>query len=122
MIDFIQARTSAPLVKVNSTYMKLKSDRVNLVASASPGHRARYSTNWDRKGCPGSEIQMYYGCPCKVDGFRQSCLAGTVVFAVNILDRDKSQELKRVNPDRYNLSTNVKLIHILFNFRFFHHH
>ena len=23
----------------------------------------RYSTNWDRKGWPGSEIQMYYGCP-----------------------------------------------------------
>ena len=41
----------------------LKSDRVNLVALASPVHRARYSTNWDRKGWPGSEIQMYYGCP-----------------------------------------------------------
>ena len=26
-------------------------------------HRARYSTNWDRNGCPGSEIQMYYDCP-----------------------------------------------------------
>ena len=24
----------------------------------------RYSTNWDRKNWPGSEIQMYYGCPC----------------------------------------------------------
>ena len=24
----------------------------------------QYSTNWDRKGCPGAEIQMYYGCPC----------------------------------------------------------
>ena len=23
----------------------------------------RYSTNWDRKGWPGSEIQMYYCCP-----------------------------------------------------------
>ena len=23
----------------------------------------RYSSNWDRKGWPGSEIQMYYGCP-----------------------------------------------------------
>ena len=29
-------RKSAPVVKANSTYMKLKSDRVNLVASASP--------------------------------------------------------------------------------------
>ena len=25
----------------------------------------RYSTNRDRKGWPGSEIQMYYGCPCQ---------------------------------------------------------
>ena len=41
----------------------LKSDRVNLVAPASLIHWARYSTNWDRKGWPGSEIQMYYGCP-----------------------------------------------------------
>ena len=41
---------SAPLVKVNSTYMKHWSDRVNLVAPASPVHRVRYSTNWDRKG------------------------------------------------------------------------
>ena len=23
----------------------------------------RYSTIWDQKGWPGSEIQMYYGCP-----------------------------------------------------------
>jgi len=103
MIDFIQARTSAPLVKVNSTYMKLKSDRVNLVASASPVHRARYSTNWDRKGCPGSEIQMYYGCPCKVD-VRDSdkfVWLELCMFPVNILERNKSQELKRVNPNRY---------------------
>ena len=28
----------------------IKSDRVNLVAPASPVHRARYSTNLDRKG------------------------------------------------------------------------
>ena len=38
------ARTSDPLAKFN-----LKSDRVNLVAPASPIHRARYNTNWDRK-------------------------------------------------------------------------
>ena len=44
-------------------YEALTSDRVNLVAPASPVHRARYSTNWDRKGWPGKEIQMYYGCP-----------------------------------------------------------
>ena len=45
----------------------LKSDRVNLVAPASTSvcfiypMSGRYSTNWDRKGWPGSEIQMYYG-------------------------------------------------------------
>ena len=50
----------------------LKSDRVNLVAPASHGlvllsvcliypMSGRYSTNWDRKGWPGSEIQMYHG-------------------------------------------------------------
>ena len=50
----------------------LKSDHVNLL------HRlallsvcfiypmsGRYSTIRDQKGWPGSEIQMYYGCPCK---------------------------------------------------------
>ena len=42
----------------------IKSDRVNLAAPASPVHRARYSTNCDRKGWPGLEIQMYNGCPC----------------------------------------------------------
>ena len=50
--------------------INLKSDRVNLVAPASPiecllslPNVRRYSTNWDRKGWPGSEIQIYYGCP-----------------------------------------------------------
>jgi len=47
---------SAPLVKVNSTYMKHMSDPVNLVAPTSHVYRARYSTNWDRKGRPGLEI------------------------------------------------------------------
>ena len=43
----------------------LKSDRVNLVAPASPIECLLYlpNTNWDRKGWPGSEIQMYYGYP-----------------------------------------------------------
>ena len=43
-----------------------KSERVNLVAPASPIYplTVRYSTNWDRKSWPGSEIQMYNGCPC----------------------------------------------------------
>ena len=47
-------RTPAPLVNVYSTWPR------HLVTPASPG---RYSTNWDRKGWPGSEIQMYHGCP-----------------------------------------------------------
>ena len=49
----------------------LMSDRVNLVAPASPieclpylPKIGRYSTNWNRKGWPGFEIQMYYGWPC----------------------------------------------------------
>ena len=48
----------------------IKSDRVNLVAPASQllivcfinPMFVRYSTNWDRKGWPGSEIKMYHGC------------------------------------------------------------
>ena len=53
------ARTSAPLVKVINPIWSIKSDRVNLVAPASPVHRAyRYSTSFDRKGWSGSEIQM----------------------------------------------------------------
>ena len=55
--------TSAPLVKVNQHIWSINSDRVNLVTPASPVPKARYSTNWDRKAWPGSEIKMYYGCP-----------------------------------------------------------
>ena len=47
---------SAPLVNVNWTYMKHKAWRVNLVAPASPVHRVRYRTNWDRKGWPDSNV------------------------------------------------------------------
>ena len=43
MYNNFKARTSAPLVKVNSTYIKHWSDRVNIVAPASPVDRARYS-------------------------------------------------------------------------------
>ena len=46
------------------------SDRINLIAPASPIEfcfmypiAGRYGTNWDRKSWPGPEIQMYYGCP-----------------------------------------------------------
>ena len=56
---------------VGKSKFNLKSDRVNLVAPALVllsvcfiyPMSGRYSTNWDRKGWPGSEIQMYYGCP-----------------------------------------------------------
>ena len=45
----------------------LKSDRVNLVAPVSPIECLLYLPNdWDRKGWPGSEIQMYYGCSCYI--------------------------------------------------------
>ena len=63
----------AHLWSFSKSKFNLKSDRVNLVAPASPidcllylpNVRAIYSTNWDQKGWPGSEIQMYYkGCPC----------------------------------------------------------
>ena len=54
-IMFYNARKSAPLVKVNSTYMKHK---------VWPRHPC-CSTNWDRKDWPGSENQMYYDCPWK---------------------------------------------------------
>ncbi len=37
-----------PFSKSNPIW-SIKSDRVNLVALASPVHRARYSKNWDRK-------------------------------------------------------------------------
>ena len=49
--------------KFNLAIWNIKSDHVNLVAPASPVYRARYSTNWDRKSWPGSEIQMNYSCP-----------------------------------------------------------
>ena len=49
--------------KFNPPTWSIKSDRVNHVAPASPVHRARYSTNCDRKGWPGSKIPMYYDWP-----------------------------------------------------------
>ena len=63
----ISLRTSASLVKVIKPIWSIKSDRVNLVAPAIPFHIVRYGTNWDRKGWPGSEIQLYYGCSSQVD-------------------------------------------------------
>ena len=55
-----------PLSKSKFSLWSIKSDRLNLVAPASPVHRGRYRKNWDRNGWPGSEKQMYYGCPCTV--------------------------------------------------------
>ena len=47
----------------------LKSDPVNRLVLLSVCFiypiSWRYSINWDRKGLPGSEIQMYYGLPKK---------------------------------------------------------
>jgi len=48
------------------------SDRIYLVAPAGPIEcliypmYGQYSTNWERNGWPGSEIQMYYGYTCLV--------------------------------------------------------
>ena len=68
--ELATTRTSSPLVKVNSTYMKNKvwprqpccTGYTLLVVCFINPMSARYSTNWDRKGWPGSEIKMYYGC------------------------------------------------------------
>ena len=62
-----RARTSDPSVEVNSTLSLTASTllhrlvllKVCFICPMS----GRYSTNWDRKVWPGSEIQMYYGCP-----------------------------------------------------------
>ena len=66
----------------------LMSDRVNLIAPASPVECLLYlpnvraiQSNWDRKGWPGSEIKMYYGCPCVVcTKFIQSFSAAIYFF------------------------------------------
>ena len=69
--SFAPQRTPWPFSK---SKFNLKSDRVNLVAPANSIELAgaiwfiylmsrQYSTKWDRKGWPDSEIQMFYGCP-----------------------------------------------------------
>ena len=66
------SRTSAPLVKVNLhlyetlslTASTLLHRLVLLIVCFINPMSVRYSTNWDRKGWPGSEIKMYYGWPC----------------------------------------------------------
>ena len=64
-----QARTSDPSVKVNSTSLTastLLHQLVLLSVCFIYPMSGRYSTNWDRIGWPGSEIQMYYGFPCRI--------------------------------------------------------
>ena len=62
------SRTSDPLVNVNSNLSLTASTLLHRLVLLSVCFiypmSGRYSTNWDRKGWPGSEIQMYYGCPC----------------------------------------------------------
>ena len=49
----LHVHTSAPLVKINSTFLKHK---VGPRQPASPVHRARYSTNWDGKVDPARKF------------------------------------------------------------------
>ena len=61
------SRTSDPAVKVNSIQSLTASTLLHRLFLLSVCFiypmSGRYSKNWDRKGWPGSEIQMYYGCP-----------------------------------------------------------
>ena len=52
----------------------------------------RCSTNWDRKGWPGLEIQIYYGCPwvdyilpseCSIWKYRNHILPNTIKTSVS---------------------------------------
>ena len=58
-------RTSDPLVKVNSILSLTALTLLHWLARLSFCYiypmSGRYSTNWDRKGWPCSEIKMYYG-------------------------------------------------------------
>ena len=74
----------------------LKSDCINLVVPASPisvcfiyPMSGRYSTNWDRKGWPGSEIQMHYDCPSRERFYRD---AKIFVLEVNPLNLDSQNQ------------------------------
>jgi len=60
-------RTPDLLVKVNSTLSHTASTLLHRLVLLSVCFiypmSGRYSTNWDQKRWPGSEIQMYFGCP-----------------------------------------------------------
>ena len=65
---FIQSKVFPHLLPFSKSKFNLKSNRVNLVASAIVllsvffiyPMSGQYSTNWDRKGWTGLDIQMYY--------------------------------------------------------------
>ena len=65
---FIQSKVFPHLLPFSKSKFNLKSNRVNLVASAIVllsvffiyPISGQYSTNWDRKGWTGLDIQMYY--------------------------------------------------------------
>ena len=75
-LHLLHSSTLTQLWPFSKSKFNLKSGRVNLVSPASPFEcllylptrptSGRYSTKWERKGWPGSEIQMYYDCPCPV--------------------------------------------------------
>ena len=59
----VLSRTSAPSVKVNSIYIKDKVwPLVLLIVFFTNPMSVRCSTNWDRKGWPGSDRIQMYGC------------------------------------------------------------
>ena len=83
---------STLLWPLSKSKFNLMSDCVNLIAPGSPiaclpylpnvwGH----STHWDRKGWPGSEIQMYYGSPWIIDSISSS-YSTVFWFSLNFLD------------------------------------
>jgi len=85
--------TTDPLVKVNSTKSQTASTLLHQLVLLSVclicPMSGRYSANWDRKGWPGSEIQMYYSCPWKTTFIWLSCYhcnnAGKILIYFSIL-------------------------------------
>ena len=85
-IKMTLARTSNPLVKVNSTWSLTASTLLHPLVILSVCFiytmSGCYSTNWDRKGWLGSEIQMYYGCPCLIKIRTTSIFCAFMCFQV----------------------------------------
>ena len=60
----------------------------------------RYSTYWDRKGWPGSEIQMYYGCPCDCNWVNSKKCRNLLTYRDIDIDKDIYWDLDRdINRD-----------------------